>query len=60
MARMLRIEPQESGAGYEFENAIVGGVIPREYIQPLIRVLKNNFKMVLSRDTPSSMSSDTI
>ena len=28
----LRLEPQKSGAGYEFENAIVGGVVPREYI----------------------------
>jgi elongation factor G len=28
----LRLEPQEAGAGYEFENAIVGGVVPREYI----------------------------
>lgn len=28
----LRIEPQDSGAGYEFENAIVGGAVPREYI----------------------------
>jgi elongation factor G len=28
----LRIEPQEPGAGYEFVNEIVGGVIPREYI----------------------------
>jgi len=28
----LRIEPTEAGSGYEFENAIVGGVIPREYI----------------------------
>jgi len=28
----LRLEPQEPGAGYEFENAIVGGVVPREYI----------------------------
>ncbi len=28
----LRIEPQEPGAGYEFENAIVGGVVPKEYI----------------------------
>jgi elongation factor G len=28
----LRLEPREPGAGYEFENAIVGGVIPREYI----------------------------
>ena len=28
----LRIEPQESGAGYEFVNEIVGGVVPKEYI----------------------------
>jgi len=28
----LRIEPQESGKGYEFVNAIVGGVIPKEFI----------------------------
>jgi elongation factor G len=28
----LRIEPQESGAGYEFVNNIVGGVVPKEYI----------------------------
>ncbi len=28
----IRIEPQEPGAGYEFVNNIVGGVIPKEYI----------------------------
>jgi elongation factor G len=28
----LEIEPQEVGAGYEFVNAIVGGVVPKEYI----------------------------
>jgi len=28
----LRIEPREAGTGYLFENAIVGGVVPREYI----------------------------
>ena len=28
----LRIEPLEPGAGYEFVNAIVGGVVPKEYV----------------------------
>ena len=28
----LRLEPLEEGKGYEFVNAIVGGVIPKEYV----------------------------
>jgi len=28
----LKIEPNETGKGYEFVNGIVGGVVPREYI----------------------------
>ena len=31
----LKIEPKEAGTGYEFVNAIVGGVIPKEYIAPI-------------------------
>ena len=31
----LEMEPLEPGSGYQFENKIVGGVIPKEYIAPI-------------------------
>ena len=31
----IEIEPNEKGKGYEFENTIVGGAIPKEYIKPV-------------------------
>jgi elongation factor G len=31
----IRVEPLPPGSGYVFENKIVGGVVPREYIQPV-------------------------
>ncbi|HZU00692.1 MAG TPA: elongation factor G [Ktedonobacteraceae bacterium] len=31
----LRVAPNERGKGFEFINAIVGGVIPKEYIKPV-------------------------
>ena len=31
----LRVAPQEPGKGYEFVNAIVGGAIPKEYINSI-------------------------
>jgi elongation factor G len=31
----IELEPNQKGKGFEFENAIVGGVIPREYIKPV-------------------------
>jgi elongation factor G len=34
---VIEIGPNETGKGFEFEDAIVGGVIPREYI-PSVRV----------------------
>ncbi len=41
----IEIEPNEKGKGYEFEDAIVGGVIPREFIKPvsvgIIEAMKN-------------------
>ena len=32
---VIEMSPQEPGAGYLFENKIVGGVIPKEYIAPI-------------------------
>jgi len=31
----IEFSPNEEGKGFEFENAIVGGVVPREYIAPV-------------------------
>ena len=31
----LIVEPNEPGAGYEFVNAVTGGAIPKEYIEPV-------------------------
>ncbi|MBE6038670.1 MAG: elongation factor G [Anaerofustis stercorihominis] len=32
---VMQIEPNESGKGYEFESKVVGGAIPKEYIEPV-------------------------
>jgi elongation factor G len=32
---VLQVEPNEPGAGFAFENKIIGGVVPREYIGPV-------------------------
>jgi elongation factor G len=32
---VINLLPQEAGAGYEFEDKIVGGKIPKEYIKPV-------------------------
>ena len=31
----LKLEPLERGSGYEFEDAVVGGVVPKEYISSI-------------------------
>jgi len=40
----LRIEPLELGSGYQFVNAIVGGVIPREYIPAVDKGVKEQLE----------------
>jgi elongation factor G len=41
---MIRIEPSEPGAGYVFENKIVGGAIPREFINPTSKGIQEAMK----------------
>ena len=37
---VLELAPNEPGAGYEFENKIVGGVVPKEYIPAIDNGIK--------------------
>ena len=40
----LKIEPKEPGAGYEFVNEIVGGVVPKEYIPAVDRGVQDQME----------------
>ncbi|MBL1379453.1 elongation factor G [Zobellella iuensis] len=40
----IKIEPQEAGTGYKFENAVVGGVIPKEYIPAVDKGIQEQMK----------------
>ncbi|MBZ9613873.1 elongation factor G [Rheinheimera maricola] len=40
----LKIEPQEEGAGYQFVNAVIGGVIPKEYIPAIDKGIQEQMK----------------
>jgi elongation factor G len=41
----IELEPNEKGKGFEFENGIIGGVIPKEYVKPveqgIVEAMKN-------------------
>ena len=38
---VIKVQPAETGAGYEFINSIVGGVIPKEYIPPIDKGMRD-------------------
>jgi elongation factor G len=40
----IRMGPMESGTGYEFENSIVGGVVPKEYINSVDKGIKESME----------------
>jgi elongation factor G len=39
---LIRVEPKDRGTGYEFEDAVKGGSIPREYIEPVNKGIKES------------------
>ncbi len=39
----IRVEPQETGKGYEFVDEVKGGAIPREYISAIQKGVKETF-----------------
>ncbi len=41
---LLRLEPMDRGTGYEFVNEITGGVVPREYIEPTNKGIKESLE----------------
>ncbi|MBQ8182127.1 MAG: elongation factor G, partial [Ruminococcus sp.] len=40
----IRVSPNESGKGYEFKNAVVGGAIPKEYIPAVDKGIQGAMK----------------
>jgi elongation factor G len=40
----LRLEPQPQGAGYAFENAVVGGAVPKEFIASVDKGVQEQMK----------------
>jgi len=41
---VLKIEPNESGKGYEFLNAVVGGAVPKEYVNAVDKGIQEQLK----------------
>lgn len=41
---VIDVTPLDRGAGYEFENAITGGAIPKEFIEPINKGIKESLE----------------
>jgi elongation factor G len=49
---VIRIEPNDKGAGYEFIDKIVGGTIPREYIKPIDQGIRETLDSGIYANVP--------
>jgi elongation factor G len=51
---LIKIEPMDRGTGYEYVNAITGGAIPREYIEPINKGIKESLERGFLANYPMS------
>ena len=49
---VIKVEPNEKGAGYEFIDRIVGGTIPREYIKPIDQGIRETLDSGIYANVP--------
>ncbi len=49
---VIKAEPNEKGAGYEFIDKIVGGTIPREYIKPIDQGIRETLDSGIYANVP--------
>jgi elongation factor G len=49
---VIRAEPNEKGAGYEFIDKIVGGTIPREFIKPIDQGIRETLDSGIYANVP--------
>ena len=56
---VINMYPQEAGAGYEFENKIVGGVVPKEYIPSIDKGIQEALNSGVLAGYPSKTSASS-
>ena len=52
---VVEVEPLDRGQGIQFENLIVGGAVPKEYIKPVERGIRAALDNGVSQDSPLLM-----